>query len=145
MTPTPRGWLMGIALAVVAAVSTLIVNIIFLILGTQLYQTDSDDGVVTLIQGSCEKVDRLKTWLHLVINILGTILLSTSNYTQQCISAPTRDDVDVCHRKKDWMEIGVPSLRNLTRISRKRAALWLVLALSSVPTFPKRQLDVFGH
>ena len=133
MPPTARGWRVGIGLAILAAVSTLIINIMFIILGTQLYQQDSDDGMVTLIHGNCQKVDRLKTWLHLIINILGAILLSASNYTQQCISAPTRGEVDSCHRKKDWMEIGVPSLRNLTRIPRKRAALWAILGLSSVP------------
>lgn len=133
MAPTVRGWRIGIRLAIIAAVSTLIINIIFMILGTRLYEQDSDDGMVTLIGGSCKKVDQLKTWLHLVINILGTILLSASNYTQQCISAPTRDEVDACHRKKDWLEIGVPSLHNLTRISRRRTALWAILGLSSVP------------
>lgn len=52
---------------------------------------------------------------------------------QQCLVAPTRKDVDRAHRAASWLDIGVPSLRNLFRISRKRSFLWLCLCFSSLP------------
>ena len=51
----------------------------------------------------------------------------------QRLSAPTRDEVDNAHRRHKWVDIGVPSFRNLFFISRWRTLGWLVLAASSLP------------
>lgn len=72
-------------------------------------------------------------WLHLIINILSTLLLGASNYSMQCLSSPTRSEIDKAHRQKLWLDIGVPSVRNLRRISASRIALWWLLAASSIP------------
>jgi hypothetical protein len=69
----------------------------------------------------------------LLINALSTILLSASNYTMQCLSAPTRSEVDDAHSTGKWLDIGVPSVRNLGRIARKRVILWWLLGASSLP------------
>lgn len=68
-----------------------------------------------------------------VINILGMLLLGASNYCMQCLSAPTREEVDLAHNQKQWLEIGIPSVRNLRHVSRTRIRLWWLLALSSIP------------
>lgn len=93
-----------------------------------------DDGMDrrVLKVGDCTEVRKLNTALHLVINVLSTILLATSNYAMQCLSAPTRADVDRVHGKNMWLDIGVPSVRNLWRLPRKRVVLWWLLAGSSV-------------
>ena len=75
----------------------------------------------------------LNFWLHMVINILSTSLLGASNYSMQCLSAPTRRDIDKAHSKRTWLDIGIPSYRNLAGISRLRLGLWCLLALSSIP------------
>ncbi|KAI4197238.1 MAG: hypothetical protein LQ350_006069 [Teloschistes chrysophthalmus] len=75
----------------------------------------------------------MSMWLHLAINILGTALLSASNYCMQCLSAPNRQEVDRAHQRQVALDIGVPSLRNLRHISRKRLLLWILLAISSIP------------
>ena len=51
----------------------------------------------------------------------------------QRLSTPTRTEVDLAHAKRNWLDIGVPSPKNLGYIQRSRAALWLVLAVSSLP------------
>lgn len=60
----------------------------------------------------------LSLWLHLVINALSTLLLSATNYAMQCLSSPTRKEVDKPHRHYIWLDIGVLSVRSLRRISR---------------------------
>jgi hypothetical protein len=51
----------------------------------------------------------------------------------QIISSPTREEVDEAHRRHDWLDIGIPSVRNVRRISWTRIAMWWTLGLSSVP------------
>lgn len=92
-----------------------------------------NDGLGTVQHGRCDRTKSLSLWLHLAINILGTALLSASNYTMQCLSSPTRKDIDKAHAQYTWLDIGVPSIRNLSRISRKRAAFWWLLAITSLP------------
>ena len=71
--------------------------------------------------------------MHLAINILSTLLLGASNYSMQCLSSPTRSDIDKAHSQGIWLDIGVPSVRNLRRLSTTRIVLWWLLAISSIP------------
>ena len=75
----------------------------------------------------------MSLWLHFVINVLCTALLSASNYCMQCLSAPTRQDIDKAHAQKKWLDIGIPSVRNLRSITWKHITLWWLLAISSIP------------
>ncbi|KAK6429270.1 hypothetical protein LTR95_014583 [Oleoguttula sp. CCFEE 5521] len=72
-------------------------------------------------------------WAHGVINIFGALLLMTCNACMQCLSAPTRPDVDRVHAKHDWLDIGISSARNLRHVSVWRGVLWSCLLLSSFP------------
>ena len=93
----------------------------------------SSGGIGTIYQGSCTRTQSISLWLHLLINVFSTLLLSSSNLCMQLLAAPTRNDVDIAHRKFQWLDIGVPSVRNLRCISRLRLVVWCVLGLSSVP------------
>ncbi|KAK4499341.1 hypothetical protein PRZ48_009854 [Zasmidium cellare] len=126
-----QGWHFGVSIAAWTASTVLLLNFIFTIVAAVQFGTDG--GVGTAYDGSCEYVNRVTTWLHLVINGLSSILLSASNYTMQALSAPTRQEVDRAHSKGDWMDIGVASIRNLSRIKWHRVVAWCVLAVSSVP------------
>lgn len=75
----------------------------------------------------------MNTGIHLAINALSTILLSSSNYCMQCLSAPTRKELDNAHSKGKWLDIGVMSTRNLRGIATKRVVLWWLLGISSLP------------
>lgn len=90
-------------------------------------------GLGTIQDGSCTTTKNVGFWLHLIINVLSTLLLGASNYSMQCLSSPTRGEVDKAHRQNLWLDIGVPSVRNLRRISASRIALWWILAASSIP------------
>ena len=91
-------------------------------------------GFGDLYQGDCKLVARYNIVVHLGINIVSTLLLGASNYCAQLLVAPTRFEVDRAHEKRDWLDIGVPSFRNLwkRRIARKRKATWTLLMISSV-------------
>jgi hypothetical protein len=87
----------------------------------------------TLLQGSCATVRRLNVWVHLLVNVLSTLLLCASNYCMQVLVAPTRTELDRAHSHRQWLHIGVPSLHNLMRIGRVRTLLWTLLLMSSLP------------
>lgn len=91
------------------------------------------DGVATIKEGKCSDIKSWDLWLHLGINVLSTTLLAASNYTMQCLSAPVREEIDKGHRERITFEIGIPSLKNLRRISRRKLILWGFLAVSSIP------------
>jgi hypothetical protein len=90
-------------------------------------------GIGTATEGSCKAVSRWNLGLHIGINILSSAMLGASNYTMQCVTAPTREECDSAHARNRWLDIGVPSIRNLAHISRHRKILWALLALSSTP------------
>ncbi|KAI0848731.1 hypothetical protein F5Y00DRAFT_253217 [Daldinia vernicosa] len=105
---------------------------------------DSQNGVGTIYEGDCGKVKALNQWSHLLINCLGTGMLSASNYCMQLQAAPTRADInrvhhaashkkDKTHQEEQWLDIGVPSLRNLQHINKWRRLGWYLLALTSLP------------
>ncbi|KEY73995.1 hypothetical protein S7711_02589 [Stachybotrys chartarum IBT 7711] len=93
----------------------------------------SNEGVSIIYQGDCSTVRSLDQWLHLLINLLATGMLSASNYCMQLQAAPTRGDVDRAHGNGTWLAIGIPSLRNLRYIGGWRRFSWVLLAFSSVP------------
>jgi hypothetical protein len=86
-----------------------------------------------LFHGNCTTAGHIDSALHLLINILSTLLLGASNMCLQFLAAPTRPEVDRAHNKGQWLDIGIPTLRNLRYISWKRRVLWWALALSSIP------------
>ncbi|KAH8589005.1 hypothetical protein B0O99DRAFT_582222, partial [Bisporella sp. PMI_857] len=85
------------------------------------------------MNGECNSIKKYNTGYHLAINILSTLLLGSSNYIMQCLSAPTRAEIDKAHMKGIWLDIGIPSLKNLKLIGQKRLILWIFLGVSSWP------------
>jgi hypothetical protein len=93
----------------------------------------SNENQGLLRAGDCDQIKRLNTGIHLLINVFSTVLLSGSNYCMQCLSAPTRKEVDRAHAIGKWLDIGIPSFRNLENIQIRRMFLWYLLGLSSLP------------
>ena len=91
------------------------------------------NGLGTLHEGDCKRTATLTFWAHLAINILSTLLLGASNYSMQCLSSPTRSEIDKAHSQGMCLDVGVPSIKNLRRLSTSRVLLWWLLAISSVP------------
>lgn len=69
--------------------------------------------------------------LHAGINALSTLLLGSSNYCAQLLAAPTREEVDEAHGKKEWFDIGIQSFRNLWKLRPNKRATWICLMASS--------------
>jgi hypothetical protein len=134
-TPLPRqghsGWRKALVLAICASVTILGCNVAFGVWA--LLHGELARGIGTLAEGQCSIIANHSLFAHLLINAASTTLLGASNYTMQCLAAPVREDIDRAHQRGDWLDIGIPSLRNLKRIHKKRAALVVVLAISSIP------------
>jgi hypothetical protein len=92
----------------------------------------SDDGdFATVYLGDCEVAQKLDTYLHLLINILSSLLLGSSNFCQQLLLAPTREEVKRAHAASQWLDIGVLSWRNFKNTNWLKRMVWVSLGLSS--------------
>lgn len=126
-----KGYHFGVLWCAGLAAIVLAINLIFTIWAVA--KSGVQDGLGTLQDGSCKRTTSLTNWIHIAINVLSTLLLGASNYSMQCLSAPTRSEVDKAHSQGIWLDIGVPSVRNLRRLSTPRIVLWWLLAISSIP------------
>jgi hypothetical protein len=125
-----HGWRAGALISSCIAAVSLIINIAVV---AWLGSRNAGLGVVEIFNGDCGKVQTMDIWVHLAINVISTLLLGGSNYCMQCLSAPTRSDIDRAHARGKWLDIGVPSTRNLFAIPWYKALLWWTLGFSSVP------------
>jgi hypothetical protein len=91
-----------------------------------------DTGDKLFIQ-DCDKIEFFNTAIHLVFNVLSTLLLGASNFAMQVLCAPTRAELEKAHRRGQWLDIGIQSPRNLTHVSWRKVIIWIGLALSSIP------------
>jgi len=113
--------------ASITAIAVTLTNLIgMIVLSLNLRSTE-------IFRGDCQKASRLNSSIHVLINLLSSLLLSASNLCMQLLAAPTRKEVDQAHQKFVWLDIGIPSLRNVRHIAKKRQAVWWILALSSLP------------
>jgi hypothetical protein len=116
------GWKFGVIGWLVAVIVTLFVNVGLLVFAIVGSNSGFDNGIGTLLQDECSKITRYNISAHLIINALSTLILSGSNYCMQCLSAPTRREIDNAHKRGIALDIGIPSLRNLAVLGR-----WKVL------------------
>ncbi|KAF1992466.1 hypothetical protein K402DRAFT_6888 [Aulographum hederae CBS 113979] len=111
-----------------------ILNLIITILGWRVLKSDTPDTYIrSLYSGACDEVGRRSVITHLAINIMSTLMLGASNLCMQLVVAPTRREVNKAHKKGRWLDIGVPSFRNLPYIPRSSRIVWCLLALTSLP------------
>ncbi|OGM48153.1 hypothetical protein ABOM_002804 [Aspergillus bombycis] len=127
-------WRNGASLCLYAAAAILFLNILLTIIAASRAQQSSRSfEAETILEGSCAKAKRWSTGFHILINVLGTILLGASNYCMQCLSAPSRRDVDRVHAHGKWLDIGTPSVTNLRVMSWMQIIIWCLLVLTSLP------------
>jgi uncharacterized protein DUF6536 len=125
------GWKFGVTGWAASVIVTLFINIGLVILGSN---HGFDKGIGTLLQGECSKITRYNRGAHLIVNVLSTLLLSGSNYCMQCLSAPTRREIDNAHKRGITLDIGIPSLRNLVAFGPNwKGLMWTLLGISSLP------------
>lgn len=122
-----------------AFINTILVSIVLMVLlSCHIFlwaRSGSLVGYQIIHSGSCvgNGVGRLNTVLHLVINILSTLVLASTNFFMQVLNAPSRKELDKAHEKGSWLDICVPSPRNAFRVSRFKTIMWLLFFLSSIP------------
>ncbi|KAF8250362.1 hypothetical protein K440DRAFT_639945 [Wilcoxina mikolae CBS 423.85] len=110
------GWRVGVLIAIVAVSLVLVTNLIVTIWACVTYSVF--DGLGMIYEGSCFHTKTLSLWIHFAIKSLSTLALSGSNYTQQCLMSPTRAEVNRAHLQRKWLDIGVPSVRNIWSVDR---------------------------
>lgn len=109
----------------IVACLVLLINVAGTIYFKIRWKTTDDLG--TIYRGNCSQSHRLSSSLHILINILSTTLLGVSNLCMQLLAAPTCREIDEAHGKHAWLDIGIPSFRNLSYISKRRStAIWLL-------------------
>ncbi|KAI1088679.1 hypothetical protein F5B19DRAFT_505454 [Rostrohypoxylon terebratum] len=93
------------------------------------------DKAVFFYDGDCDggNVAQLNTALHLLINIISTLVVTSSNFFMQVLNSPSRQELNTAHFQGSWMGIGIPSVRNVFRVSRFKTWSWVCLLLSSIP------------
>ncbi|KAF2023861.1 hypothetical protein EK21DRAFT_118353 [Setomelanomma holmii] len=136
------GWRGGVAIAIACSSFVLLINVVCAIVAAAAGSPSG--GIATAYTGDCKVSSRITTGLHLLINILSSLLLGASSYCMQRLVAPTRTEIDSAHANNKWLDIGIPSVRNLSSINRKRLALWILLAVSSIPLHLFYNSVVFG-
>ncbi|KAI2841169.1 hypothetical protein CBS147321_7429 [Aspergillus niger] len=126
----------GVLICTYAAFGILLVNVILTIVAAAVAVARHDQRTMssaTIYKGSCDRTKAWTTGLHLLINVLSTIVLGASSYCMQCLTSPSRVDVDRAHGQRVWLDIGVASVRNLAWADWPRRTLWLVLLVTSIP------------
>lgn len=114
------------------AVIVLIVNISWLIWAKTHYGgITSGYGIIQ--RGDCDAAKSTNRWLHLLINILSTLLLTGSNAFMSTYCCPSRKEIDKAHAQRKWLHVGMLSLRNLGKIAKRKSIVVVLLCLSSVP------------
>lgn len=125
------GWRAGSYSASLLALTSLVINLTAMV--WLVRHPNADSNLVEVFRGNCDVVSRMDTWVHLAINVLSTLLLGGSNYCMQCLSAPTRPEINKAHSQGRFLDIGVPGFRNLGNIATHKTVMWWILGLSSVP------------
>ncbi|KAF6808856.1 hypothetical protein CPLU01_15603 [Colletotrichum plurivorum] len=127
----PSGW-RGMAVINIAVLTV----IILLLTGLLIAATSATGNLVQSWQihtADCQTITAINTTLHLLINILSTIVLASSNFFMQVLNAPTRAEVDHAHERGRWLDIGIPSWRNAYWLSPFKLLACLCLLLTSMP------------
>ncbi|KAH9897397.1 hypothetical protein F4778DRAFT_771847 [Xylariomycetidae sp. FL2044] len=124
--------MMSAAVNVVLALSCNIVLLICLLLS--FYQPGASLHNSTIIyEGDCDKAPVISLILHLLLNILSGLVLASSHFFMQILSAPSREEVNQAHSWLRSLDIGIPSIKNLWHVSRFKRLGWLGFLASSLP------------
>jgi hypothetical protein len=124
------GWRAGVALNVLLAFFILVAGFVCLIYAVSKVSLSAGESVI--FSGSCPTAENIDSGVYAVINVFGVVLLAGGNYVFQVLSSPTRCEVNIAHTKKKWLDIGIPSVRNLAHISKSRVVTAVVLLLVAV-------------
>lgn len=121
------GWQSGVAAFSILAAVTLVLNISALAWAATHFD---DYPYATIALGTYDEMSKMSGRIHFCISILSTVLLAGSNHCIQCLSSPTREEVDAAHSRGTHLKIGILSWRNISARG-KMSLCHAVLLLSS--------------
>lgn len=136
------GWRMGTLVCLSAVSLCLIVETILLLAALSVSMGGFGSGL--LYKGSCSRVKNLTIWLLFPLNIVATVLISTSNYVMQVMAAPDRKEVDYAHSLATSITIAGMRFRNLQFGGRPRRLIWWILGISSLPIHVLLNSAIYG-
>lgn len=125
------GWPVGALGSAIMATLAFLLNLTILIWVSSTLKFE--EGIAQVFAGDCHHAEQINTWAHFGINAVSAMLLSGSNYCMQILSAPTRKEIDIAHARRKWVDVGVPSVRNLKNVATWKLVMWWLLGLSSLP------------
>lgn len=131
VNPLTQGWRSGSRMCCTLVGLCLAFNVIFTTV--VIVRFPPSDGIGDFGIETCDSVLSATSKIHAGINILATILVAASNYNMQCLSAPSRRDIDVVHQRRLWLDIGIHSVRNLRFVPWWKVVLWFSLLISTLP------------
>ncbi|KAI2467522.1 hypothetical protein F4781DRAFT_307057 [Annulohypoxylon bovei var. microspora] len=124
------GWRGGVIFNTLISFIILLVGIICLIL--VIAEAKILSGESAIYSGDCTTAEHISYGIHIVISVCGVAILCGANYVFQILSSPTRREVTVAHENKQWLDIGIPSIRNFIHISGFRAVVAVIVLLTAV-------------
>ena len=92
-------WRTGVKICASIATATFLLTLGITIYFIIVYPPEGT-GLGKLYLGDCEDMKKISFWAHVAINFVSSILLAGSHYTQQVLSAPTREEIDAAHETK---------------------------------------------
>lgn len=115
------GWRGGVLLNCVLSLLVLVAAVVCLVLAAA--RTRMLAGESAVFTGPCDRAAKVEWGVRAAANVVCVVLLAGANYVFQVLSAPTREEVGRAHERRRWLDIGIPSVRNLRSIGNGRAAL----------------------
>ncbi|CAK7197616.1 hypothetical protein SEUCBS139899_000264 [Sporothrix eucalyptigena] len=126
-----HGWRAGVALHGFLAVIVFVVGLVSLIVALVVQKRDSTGNksmqMVTIFSAGsntgnavCSAAYPVAWILRAVLSLFTVALLAGAQYVFQVLSSPTRAELDAAHASRKWLDIGVPSMRNLMFLLRYR-------------------------
>ncbi|KAI1353029.1 hypothetical protein F5Y01DRAFT_323741 [Xylaria sp. FL0043] len=129
---SPKAWRRTAIINVVLACVCGLILLIFLVIS--LSQPGGSLVHPSIIfNGPCATSSRLNLFLHFLINIISTAVLASSNFFMQILNPPSRREIDRAHTWLPSLDIGIPSVRNLSHVSKLKSASWLIFLITSIP------------
>lgn len=86
-----------------------------------------------IFDGSCSKSQNTNLMLHVLLNLISSLILASSNFFMQVLNSPSRQEIDQAHGWLRSLDIGIPSIKNLRHVSWFKRISWLIFLISSVP------------
>ncbi|KAI1811411.1 hypothetical protein GGS20DRAFT_110557 [Poronia punctata] len=124
------GWRGGVFYNALLAMLVFVVVVVCLII--VVTRTKAFLGELVVFSGDCVAANRIDTGLHVIVNVFAAVLLAGANYVFQILLSPTREEVSEAHDHKRWLDIGIPSIRNLAHVSGFRAAMGIITLVVAI-------------